>query len=53
VKPISREDLVVSIKRAVEKKRLIDIVNIGKSPTVLGLTNPNAFEPIVTGILKF
>lgn len=52
VKPISREDLVVSIKRAVEKKRLIDIVNIGKSPTVLGLTNPNAFEPIVTGILK-
>ena len=31
VKPISREDLVVSINRAVEKKRLMDIVNIGKS----------------------
>ena len=48
VKPISREDLEVSINRAVEKKRLMDIVNIGKSPTVPDLTNPEAFESIVT-----
>jgi len=51
VKPISREDLVASIDRAVEKKRLMDIVDIGKSLTVSNLTNPKAFEPIVTGNL--
>lgn len=48
VKPISRDDLVVSINRAVEKQRLTDIVNIGKSTTMPDLTNPEAFEPIVT-----
>ena len=48
VKPISREDLVISINRAVEKKRLMDIMNIGKSLTVSKLTNPEAFKPIVT-----
>jgi DNA-binding NtrC family response regulator len=52
VKPISREDLVASINRAVEKKRLMDIVNIGKSPALPNLTNPKAFEPIITGTLK-
>jgi len=51
VKPISREDLLVSINRAVEKKRLMDIVNIGKNPKVPDLINPKAFEPIVTGTL--
>ena len=50
-KPISREDLLVSINRAVEKKRLMDIVNIGKNPKVPDLINPKAFEPIVTGTL--
>ena len=48
VKPISRDDLVVSINQAVEKKRLMDIVNIGKSTTLTGLTKPEAFESIVT-----
>ena len=51
VKPFPRDDLVISINRAVEKKRLMDIVNIGKSLTVSNLTNPKAFEPIVTGNL--
>jgi two-component system response regulator AtoC len=51
VKPISTENLVASINRSVEKKRLMDIVNIGKSLTVSNLTNPKAFEPIVTGNL--
>ena len=51
VKPISREDLVVSIKRAVERKRLMDIVNIGKETRVPNLINPKAFEQIVTGNL--
>ncbi len=52
VKPISRDDLAVSINRAVEKKRLTDIVNIGKSPTVPDLIHPEAFEPIVTGSIS-
>jgi DNA-binding NtrC family response regulator len=51
VKPISRDELAASINRAFEKKRLMDIVNIGKSLTVSNLTNPKAFEPIVTGNL--
>ena len=52
VKPISRDDLAVSINRAVEKKRLTDIVNIGKSPTIPELTHPEAFAPIITGNLS-
>ena len=51
VKPISRDELVASINRAIEKKRLMDIVNIGKSTNVGDLDNPKAFEPIVTGNL--
>jgi len=51
VKPISRDELAASINRAFEKKRLMDIVNIGKTQTVPDLTNPKAFEPIVTGNL--
>ena len=51
VKPISRDDLEVSINRAVEKKRLIDIVNISKRTTLSDLTNPEAFESIITGNL--
>ena len=51
VKPISRDDLAVSINRAFEKKRLMDIVNIGKNPSVPDLTNPKAFETIITGNL--
>jgi DNA-binding NtrC family response regulator len=51
VKPISKEDLEVSINRAVERKRLMDIVNISKGATLPDLTNPEAFKSIVTGDL--
>jgi len=51
VKPISRDDLEASINRAVEKKRLMDIVNISKGSTLPDLTNPEAFKSIVTGNL--
>ncbi|MFO7555172.1 MAG: sigma-54 dependent transcriptional regulator, partial [Desulfobacterales bacterium] len=51
VKPISRDDLVVSLNRAIEKKRLMDIVNIGKSREAPDLVHPEAFRQIVTGIL--
>ena len=48
VKPISKEDLISSINRALERKRLLDIVDLGKKKTVPRLNNTEAFAPIVT-----
>jgi DNA-binding NtrC family response regulator len=48
VKPVSKEDLVSSIQRALERKRLLDILNIGKIKSIPELKNPTAFAPIVT-----
>jgi DNA-binding NtrC family response regulator len=49
VKPISREDLISSINRALERKRLLDILDINKRKSVPQLSNPEAFAAIVTG----
>jgi DNA-binding NtrC family response regulator len=48
VKPVSQEDLAFSMKRVLEKKRLLDILDIEKSPTLPRLINPEPFKPIVT-----
>lgn len=48
VKPVSKEDLISSILRAQERKRLLDILNLGKQHSVPELKNPAAFAPIVT-----
>jgi DNA-binding NtrC family response regulator len=48
VKPVSKEDLIFSMKRALEKKRLMDILDIGKSRTLPRLINPEPFKPIIT-----
>jgi DNA-binding NtrC family response regulator len=48
VKPIAEGDLVFSLKRTLERKRLLDILDIEKSQTLPGLSNATAFEPIVT-----
>ena len=48
VKPISKEDLIFSMKRALEKKRLMDILDIGKSRTLPRLKNAEPFKPILT-----
>ena len=48
VKPVSREDLIFSMKRVLEKKRLMDILDIGKSQTPPRLKNAQPFNPIVT-----
>jgi DNA-binding NtrC family response regulator len=48
VKPISQGDLVFSMKRAMEKKRLIDILDIEKSQTLPQLVNKKPFKPIIT-----
>ncbi len=48
VKPVSQEDIAFSMKRVLEKKRLLDILDIEKSPTLPRLINPEPFKPIVT-----
>ena len=48
VKPISKEDLVASLNRALERKRLFDILDLGKAQRVPRLQNADAFKPIVT-----
>ena len=52
VKPVSREDLIFSMKRVMEKKRLVDILDIGKSRTLPQLKNAEPFKPIITRSAK-
>lgn len=48
VKPISKEDLVLSLSRALERKRLVDILDIGKRAGTPRLKKPEAFSDIIT-----
>ena len=48
VKPVAQEDLVFSMKRTLEKKRLLDILDIEKGKISPNLANPHPFKPIVT-----
>jgi len=48
LKPVSREDLVLSVNRALERRRLLDILDLGKKKGAPKLENPEAFEPITT-----
>lgn len=48
VKPISKEDLVASLTRALEHKRLVEILDICKKPKPPKLTDPEAFADIIT-----
>jgi len=55
VKPVSQEDLVLALKRTLERKRLLDILDIGKGRSAPALKHPAAFEDIVTrapGLLR-
>jgi DNA-binding NtrC family response regulator len=52
VKPISRDDLVSAIRRALERRRLLDVVELSKRKTPPKLVHGKAFEPIVTGSAK-
>jgi DNA-binding NtrC family response regulator len=49
VKPISKEDLILSLSRALERKRLVDILDISKKGEAPSLDKPEAFADIVTG----
>ncbi|MBL7178987.1 MAG: sigma-54-dependent Fis family transcriptional regulator [Desulfobacterales bacterium] len=48
LKPVTQEDLVFSMKRTLEKKRLLDILDIEKSKTLPRLKNSAPFKPIIT-----
>jgi len=48
VKPISKEDLVSTISRAMERRRLVEILDIRKRKTLPILSNEEAFRPIIT-----
>jgi two-component system response regulator AtoC len=48
VKPVLRDDLVLAVGRALERKRLFDILDIEKKGPVPDLLNQDAFAPIVT-----
>ena len=48
LKPVSREELVLSVNRALERKRLHDILELGKRDVPAKLDNPAAFVPIIT-----
>lgn len=49
VKPISKEDLVSTVDRALERRRLIEILDLQKRKMLPKIINKEAFEPIVTG----
>ena len=48
VKPLSKEDLISSLNRALERKRLIDLLDLGKLKTTPQLKNKEAFRHIIT-----
>lgn len=47
-KPITRDDLVSAVKRALERRRLVQVLSVGKSRQPPRLVNREAFLPIVT-----
>ncbi len=49
VKPIMKEDLIMVIDRALERRRLLNILDLGKQKVLPKLLHKEAFEPIVTG----
>ena len=52
VKPITKDELVSAIKRVLERKRLLDILEFGKRSTPPILEHEEAFSTIVTASIK-
>jgi DNA-binding NtrC family response regulator len=48
VKPVSEEDLLLSVNRALERKRLLDILDMDKRNELPALQHKEAFAPIIT-----
>ena len=47
-KPISRDELVSTLKRAMERRRLLEIISVGKTGSLPQIKHKDAFAPIVT-----
>ncbi len=48
VKPVAKDVLALTLPRALERKRLLDILDLEKGQTHPELLNPVPFEPIIT-----
>ena len=48
VKPVAEDDLVFAVKRALERKRLVDILQLERSRRPPVFAHPDAFKEIVT-----
>jgi two-component system response regulator AtoC len=48
VKPVSEEDLIFTVMRALERKRLLDILHLEKSRQPPTFSHPDAFNAFVT-----
>jgi DNA-binding NtrC family response regulator len=48
LKPISRDDIVLAVNRALERKRLLGLLDIKKTSDVSHLKCVEAFKPIIT-----
>lgn len=52
VKPISRDDMVLAVKQALQRKGLLDILDPRKKKTIRELLHVEAFRPIITRSAK-
>lgn len=55
VKPVSEDEVIFAVKRALERKRLLDILHVEKSRQPPAFSHPAAFQPIITrskGLLR-
>jgi two-component system response regulator AtoC len=52
LKPVSRDDLIGVVNRALERKRLLELLAIGSQSTSIHLKFPEAFQSIVTNSLQ-
>jgi DNA-binding NtrC family response regulator len=48
VKPISKDELHLTIRRAIERKRLLDILEFENKPSIPGLVHEGPFKNIIT-----
>jgi len=48
IKPLSKEDLLLAVHRALERKRLVEILDLNKPMTLPKIKNKHAFKPIIT-----
>ena len=52
VKPISRDDMVLAVKQALQRKGLLDLLDPRKKKTIRELIHVEAFRPIITRSAK-